>query len=70
MTKYDIPIVSLEHALACLDEAERRYSGKVVLDSDFPVIEDAAGLCHTDAVLRAIGAKYGQILAGHLCDFR
>ena len=56
--KYDQPITSVEHARWCLAEAARRYyHGKIVWNEDcFPLVEDAAGVCHTDEILRAVGA--------------
>jgi hypothetical protein len=53
---YDIPIRSPEHAAYCRAEAERRYQAKVIRDekSGMLVAEDADGVCHTDAVLRAL----------------
>jgi hypothetical protein len=64
--KYDLPIDTYEQAVRCLAEAQRRYRGKAVLDeySRFPLIEDAAGVCHTNDVLRAIGAQFGPKLVG------
>jgi hypothetical protein len=59
--KYDLPINSAAHALWCLEEASRRYEGKIVFNQDgFPLIEDADGTCHTDQVLRAIGAHWSE----------
>jgi hypothetical protein len=61
--EYDKPITSLEHAKWCLVEAERRYGGKVVFNEDgYPLIEGPTGVCHTDAVLRAVGADWSEQL--------
>jgi hypothetical protein len=57
---YEVP-GSLDHAKWCLEEAARRYCGKIVWNEDrFPLVEDAAGVCHTDEVLRGIGARFGE----------
>jgi hypothetical protein len=53
--KYDVPILSLEHAKFCLAEAERRYGGKIVRDREMLIVVDADGnALATDAVLRAL----------------
>ena len=57
--EYDTPVVSVEHAKWCLAEAERRYKGRIVRNSDgFPLVEDDNEVCHSDPVLRAIGANW------------
>ena len=64
---YDEAIESVEHAKWCLAEAARRYKGRTVFNSDgFPLIEDARGVCHTNSVLRTIGANWSEhVIAGH-----
>ena len=61
--EYDTPITGVAHAEWCLAEAARRYHGRVVIVGGFPLIEDAAGTCHTDAVLRAIGEDWSEVAA-------
>jgi hypothetical protein len=52
--KYDVPIISNDHAAFCLREAARRYGGQIVRDHQrMYCVRDDAGLIHTDAVLRA-----------------
>ena len=59
---YDTPIRSVEHAQWCLTEAAKRYDGKIVWNEDnFPLVEYANGVCHTDQVLRAVGANWSSI---------
>jgi hypothetical protein len=52
--KYDVPILSPEHAAFCRAEAERRYGGRIIRDGEMSFVEDARGVCRTDAVLRAL----------------
>lgn len=53
--KYDIPIQSVVHAQFCKEEAQRRYAGGLIKDRfGMWLVEDENGLCHTDAVLRAL----------------
>jgi hypothetical protein len=52
--KYDTLIRSPEHAEFCLKEAVRRYDGKIIRDDEMFLVEDDEGVCHTDAVLRAL----------------
>ena len=68
--EYDLPIISAEHAKWCLLEAAARYDGTVVYNADgFPLVEDGAGVCHTDAVLRAIGARWSKdVVVDHSDD--
>jgi hypothetical protein len=56
--EYDVPIVSPEHFAWCCAEAERRYDGKVIRDDESGMLlcEDDEGVCHTDAVLRALSS--------------
>ena len=52
---YDVPIRSVRHAEFCMQEAERRYAGKIVIDDHrMLVVEDKHGHRHTDEVLRAL----------------
>jgi hypothetical protein len=52
---YELPILSPQHAAFCRAEAERRYEAKLIRDRyGMLVAEDAAGVTHTDAVLRAL----------------
>jgi hypothetical protein len=52
--KYDVPILSEEHAAFCHAEAARRYAGRIIRDGEMLLVEHANGLCHTDKVLRAL----------------
>lgn len=52
---YELPILSPQHAAFCRAEAERRYEAKLIRDRyGMLVAEDATGVTHTDAVLRAL----------------
>lgn len=54
---YDVPITTAEHAQFCLDEAKRRYHGKIIRDKlGMLLVQDNAGTLHTDDVLRALSA--------------
>jgi hypothetical protein len=53
-SKYDVPILSEEHAAFCRAEAERRYAGRIIRDGEMLLVKDVKGLCHTDKVLRAL----------------
>jgi hypothetical protein len=52
--EYDVPIRSDDHAEFCRREAERRYNGRLIRDDGDCLVEDSDGVCHTDAVLRAL----------------
>jgi len=53
--KYSVPIESPQHADWCLREAAQHYGGQPVVDDyGMSLIEDPAGLRHTDDVLRAL----------------
>jgi hypothetical protein len=54
--EYDQPILSPQHEAFCRAEAERRYDGKIIRDDESGIlfVEDSDGVCHTDAVLRAL----------------
>jgi hypothetical protein len=56
--RYDIPIQDMEHVVFCLNEAQRRYGGKLVEDDELGfIVKDDAGLIHIDDVLREISAR-------------
>jgi hypothetical protein len=52
--KYDVPVLSPEHAAFLKAEAERRYEGKIIRQGEMLLVEDENGVCHTDEVLRAL----------------
>lgn len=56
---YDVPIQSVDHALYCLEEAQRRYYGSVIIDEfGMYLVEEDGGCLHTDDVLRAISVYF------------
>lgn len=59
--RYETPIENMEHVVFCLNEAQRRYGGKITLDDQgMYVVRDDAGVTHTDDVLREVSAKRRQ----------
>jgi hypothetical protein len=52
--KYDPEIGSIEPAYFCHGFAACRYEASIIRDDEAVLAEDAEGLCHTDAVLRAL----------------
>jgi hypothetical protein len=59
--RYETPIQDMQHLVFCLNEAQRRYGGKIILDDQgMYVVRDGAGLTHTDHVLREVSARRRQ----------
>lgn len=55
LLKYDTPITSSAQAAYCRAEAERRYEGELVRDSNgMLIVRQSNGIMHTDNVLRAL----------------
>jgi|HubBroStandDraft_6_1064221.scaffolds.fasta_scaffold2820489_2 hypothetical protein len=57
--RYKTPIKSIDHAIWCHTEAERRYKGVATRDphNNTLVVRDEAGVLHSDRVLRALSMK-------------
>jgi hypothetical protein len=64
--KYDFPITSPDHVRWCLAFAAQRYGERVVIEQGMPLVEDADGVCHTDAILRSLGNHWPDVVKEYI----